>query len=74
MYNLKVSIDENSGFCFGVVYAIEMAEEILDEQGNLYCLGDIVHNDEEVKKNSLTADKATTSVSHILEEYYSHSV
>lgn len=50
MYNLKVSIDENSGFCFGVVYAIEMAEEILDEQGNLYCLGDIVHNDEEVKR------------------------
>lgn len=50
MYNLKVSIDENSGFCFGVVYAIEMAEEILDEQGYLYCLGDIVHNDEEVKR------------------------
>lgn len=50
MYNLEVSIDENSGFCFGVVYAIEMAEEILDEQGHLYCLGDIVHNDEEVRR------------------------
>lgn len=48
--NLKVEIDSNSGFCFGVVYAIEMAEEILDEQGYLYCLGDIVHNDEEVKR------------------------
>jgi 4-hydroxy-3-methylbut-2-en-1-yl diphosphate reductase len=48
--NLKVEIDHNSGFCFGVVYAIEMAEEILDEQGYLYCLGDIVHNDEEVKR------------------------
>ena len=50
MLNLKVEIDHNSGFCFGVVYAIEMAEEILDEQGYLYCLGDIVHNDEEVKR------------------------
>lgn len=48
--NLKVEVDNNSGFCFGVVYAIEMAEEILDQEGRLYCLGDIVHNDEEVKR------------------------
>lgn len=50
MLNLRVHIDENSGFCFGVVYAIEMAEDILNEEGHLYCLGDIVHNDEEVKR------------------------
>lgn len=50
MLNLSVDIDSNSGFCFGVVYAIEMAEDILNEEGVLYCLGDIVHNDEEVKR------------------------
>ncbi|MDN4165523.1 4-hydroxy-3-methylbut-2-enyl diphosphate reductase [Cytophagales bacterium LB-30] len=50
MLHLNIEIDANSGFCFGVVYAIEMAEEILDESGHLYCLGDIVHNDEEVKR------------------------
>ncbi len=49
-YNLQVTIDANSGFCFGVVYAIDMAEEILREDGYLYCLGDIVHNDEEVER------------------------
>jgi 4-hydroxy-3-methylbut-2-enyl diphosphate reductase len=49
-YNLNVSIDKDSGFCFGVVYAIDMAEDILEEDGYLYCLGDIVHNDEEVKR------------------------
>jgi len=49
-YNLQVTIDGDSGFCFGVVYAIDMAEEILAEQGYLYCLGDIVHNDEEVER------------------------
>ena len=49
-YRLQVSIDKHSGFCFGVVYAIDMAEEILDEDGYLYCLGDIVHNDEEVDR------------------------
>lgn len=48
--NLQVTIDSESGFCFGVVYAIEMAEEMLDEHGHLYCLGDIVHNDEEVRR------------------------
>jgi 4-hydroxy-3-methylbut-2-en-1-yl diphosphate reductase len=49
-YNLQVTIDQDSGFCFGVVYAIDMAEEILAEDGYLYCLGDIVHNDEEVTR------------------------
>jgi 4-hydroxy-3-methylbut-2-enyl diphosphate reductase len=47
---LQVTIDSNSGFCFGVVYAIEMAQDMLDEHGYLYCLGDIVHNDEEVNR------------------------
>jgi 4-hydroxy-3-methylbut-2-enyl diphosphate reductase len=32
------------------VYAIEMAQDMLDEHGYLYCLGDIVHNDEEVNR------------------------
>lgn len=49
-YNLKVTIDKSSGFCFGVVYAIDMAEDILDQEDYLYCLGDIVHNDEEVER------------------------
>jgi 4-hydroxy-3-methylbut-2-enyl diphosphate reductase len=49
-YQLQVTIDQDSGFCFGVVYAIDMAEEILEEDGYLYCLGDIVHNDEEVER------------------------
>ncbi|MFM2136504.1 MAG: hypothetical protein RL021_1904 [Bacteroidota bacterium] len=47
---LHVTIDPNSGFCFGVVYAIQLAEEILREEGHLYCLGDIVHNDEEIAR------------------------
>tara|TARA_B110000438_G_scaffold190074_1_gene181712 strand:- start:3337 stop:4182 length:846 start_codon:yes stop_codon:yes gene_type:complete len=50
MLKLDVTIDTKSGFCFGVEYAIEMAEDILKEEGELYCLGDIVHNDMEVKR------------------------
>lgn len=47
---LHIEIDQHSGFCFGVVYAIEMAEDHLKEHGSLYCLGDIVHNDKEVER------------------------
>ncbi len=47
---ISVEIDQQSGFCFGVVYAIEMAEDYLREHGSLYCLGDIVHNDKEVER------------------------
>ena len=38
------------GFCFGVVYAIQMAEDILEKEEKLYCLGDIVHNNKEVDR------------------------
>ena len=47
---MKITIDTYSGFCFGVVYAIEMAESILKNEGSLYCLGDIVHNNKEVER------------------------
>ena len=50
MLGLDVTIDTKSGFCFGVEFAIEVAEEILKQEGKLYCLGDIVHNDREVKR------------------------
>jgi len=47
---MKITIDSESGFCFGVVFAIQMAEAELDVSGNLYCLGDIVHNNMEVER------------------------
>ena len=47
---MKVTIDKYSGFCFGVVYAIQMAEDILAKEDQLYCLGDIVHNNKEVDR------------------------
>lgn len=48
--DIKIEIDEHSGFCFGVVTAIKKAEEELSKGGVLYCLGDIVHNGSEVKR------------------------
>lgn len=48
---MTVSIDNNSGFCFGVTRAIRAAESELTK-GPLFCLGDIVHNGEEVERLS----------------------
>lgn len=49
---MEVSIDKNSGYCFGVEFAIKMAEDEMQDADKLYCLGDIVHNDMEVKRLS----------------------
>ncbi len=58
---LDVTVDQQSGFCFGVVYAIEMAEDYLEQNDTLYCLGDIVHNDEEVAR---LFNKGLRSITH----------
>jgi 4-hydroxy-3-methylbut-2-en-1-yl diphosphate reductase len=47
---MQVTIDKNSGYCFGVEFAIKMAEDEMENSDQLYCLGDIVHNDMEVKR------------------------
>ncbi|MFZ9187422.1 MAG: 4-hydroxy-3-methylbut-2-enyl diphosphate reductase [Algoriphagus sp.] len=49
---MQVTIDKNSGYCFGVEFAIKMAEDEMENKEPLYCLGDIVHNDMEVKRLS----------------------
>ena len=45
-----IEIDNGSGFCFGVVTAKQKAEEEINKSGHLYCLGDIVHNSNEVER------------------------
>jgi 4-hydroxy-3-methylbut-2-en-1-yl diphosphate reductase len=45
-----IRIEEKSGFCYGVVRAVDMAEEILSHGEPLYSLGQIVHNEEEVSR------------------------
>ena len=47
---MKITIDQNSGYCFGVEFAIQMAEDEMESGNELYCLGDIVHNDMEVRR------------------------
>lgn len=47
---MQVTIDNRSGFCFGVVRAISRAEQALQQGGTVFSLGDIVHNRIEVQR------------------------
>jgi len=47
---MNISIDKDSGFCFGVIRAVETAENYLKIHPLLYCLGDIVHNNVELNR------------------------
>ena len=47
---MKIVIDEESGFCFGVRRAIDTLEAKLEHRGAVYCIGDIVHNEREIER------------------------
>jgi 4-hydroxy-3-methylbut-2-en-1-yl diphosphate reductase len=58
---MMISIEEKSGFCFGVVRAVKQADTILDRGEELFCLGQIVHNELEVKRLSAKGLKFVTN-------------
>jgi 4-hydroxy-3-methylbut-2-enyl diphosphate reductase len=60
-WNMRIEIDNKSGFCFGVVEAVRRAEESLQERDKLFCLGDIVHNNTEVERLS---QRGLVTISH----------
>ncbi len=47
---MKVTVDKNAGFCWGVVRTIDIAEDSLKVRPKVYCLGDVIHNTEEVAR------------------------
>lgn len=60
-----IEIDRKSGFCFGVTNAVGKAEEMLKTDGTLYSLGNIVHNESEVKR---LHEQGLKTINH--DEYY----
>ena len=58
---MKVTVDKNSGFCWGVVRAIDFAEAELAKSGKLYSLGDIIHNPDEVDR---LGEKGLQTIAH----------
>lgn len=58
---MQITIDPDSGFCFGVRRAVEQAEKQLAKNGRLYCLGDIVHNKAEMDR---LAERGLITIDH----------
>jgi len=50
MQHVEIVIDPQAGFCFGVTRVVNKAEEIIRQYGQLYCLGEIVHNQKEIER------------------------
>jgi len=46
---MKITIAKSSGYCFGVRDAVNLAYDAADKHGEVYMLGDIVHNENVVK-------------------------
>lgn len=47
---MKVTVDRNAGFCWGVVRTIDIAEEEMERSPELYSLGAVIHNPMEVER------------------------
>ena len=58
---MKVTVDQHSGFCWGVVRTVEIAEEELKETPKMYSLGPIIHNPMEIER---LAHKGLETIAH----------
>jgi 4-hydroxy-3-methylbut-2-en-1-yl diphosphate reductase len=47
---MKVTVDQHSGFCWGVVRTVEIAEQEMENDGDLFSLGPIIHNPVEIER------------------------
>lgn len=58
---MKVTVDQHSGFCWGVVRTIDIAEEELRDRAELYSLGPVIHNPMEIAR---LGEKGLETVTH----------
>lgn len=47
---MEIIVGKMAGFCQGVENTVNKAEELLKQNKNVYCLGEIVHNGQVIKK------------------------
>ena len=47
---MEIIIGKTAGFCFGVANAVNKTSKLLDENNNIYCLGELVHNKQVTKE------------------------
>lgn len=47
---MEIVVGKTAGFCYGVQNAVTKTEKMLKENKTIYCLGELVHNGEVIKK------------------------
>ena len=62
---MKILIAKDAGYCFGVRDAVNMAYDAAEKFGDVYMLGDIVHNENVVKDLSKSGAKVVKSIDDI---------
>lgn len=61
---MEIIVGQNAGFCAGVEFAINKAKELLS-QGEIYCLGEIVHNKQVVQELEEMGMKTVNSIEEV---------
>ena len=62
---MNIIIAKDAGYCFGVRDAVNMAYDTADKYGDVYMLGDIVHNEKVVADLENSGTKVVESLNEI---------
>ncbi len=65
---MKITVAKDAGYCFGVRDAVNMAYDAADKHGEVYMLGDIVHNEKVVENLENAGAKVVGSLDDIPED------
>ncbi len=59
---MKIIVGKTSGFCFGVKNAVDKTQEQLDNNSEVFCLGELVHNKQVIEKLESKGAKFITDI------------
>tara|TARA_B100002052_G_scaffold153033_1_gene139522 strand:+ start:866 stop:1729 length:864 start_codon:yes stop_codon:yes gene_type:complete len=65
---MKIYLAKDAGYCFGVRDAVNLANDNLDTDGEIYMLGTIVHNERVIKNLSEKGAKVVNSIDDVPED------
>ena len=60
---MKINLAKSAGFCFGVKNALDIAFKTVSVRNNVYMLGDIVHNEDVIKRTEKSGIKKISALS-----------
>ena len=61
----NIIVAESAGFCAGVARSVRIAEETLSKYGEAWCIGELIHNNDEVARLRALGLKTAVSVHEV---------